>query len=138
MEFSSSRVVGVGNDAHSTQFSNSILDTAAGPPPQPRCLPLCRHDVAVASDGFAVDYARPPTQTGECLHDQREAAYEVIAGPAVESKPPAVLRGDKVDSIVLDFVNPRGAGGQRVGFGGKAGRNEAGREGRQTQCGRET
>ena len=30
---------------------------------------------------------------------------------------------------MLDFVNPRGAEGQRVGFGGNVRRNEAGREG---------
>jgi len=33
---------------------------------------------------------------------------------------------NNAESVVLDFVNPRGAGGQCVGFGGKARRNEAG------------
>src|SRR5262249_3777861 len=48
----SSRVVGVGNDAHSTQFSNSILDTAAGRRPKCRAGPggldLIRLDISIA------------------------------------------------------------------------------------------
>src|SRR5215831_7229468 len=40
--------------------------------------------VVIAGDSFAVDNARARAQPGERINDQREAAGEVIAGPAVE------------------------------------------------------
>jgi hypothetical protein len=80
------------------------------------------------------------------LHDRQRklASASTISGkrrvkslPAGESKPQNALTGDNTKSVVLDFMNPRGDKRQRGGVGGKARRNEAGRESG-TQCGRET
>src|SRR5262245_40884868 len=44
----------------------------------------------------------------------------------------AILAGDDSDSIVLNLMQPQAAGRQRVGFGGEARRNEAGRKSTRT------
>ena len=41
----------------------------------------------------------------------------------------ASLAGNDAEAIVLDFVQPLAAGGQLIGFGRKARRDEPGREG---------
>ena len=66
------------------------------------------------------------------LDDQREAAGEVVAGPAIEPHPLTILAGDDSESIVLNLMQPQAAGRQRVGFGGEARRNEAGWKGTRT------
>ena len=71
-------------------------------------------------------------QAGERINDQREAAGEVIAGPAVEPHPLTILAGDDSESIVLNLMQPQAAGRQRVGCGGEARRNEAGRKSTRT------
>ena len=48
---------------------------------------------------------------------------------AVEPYPSAVLQGNNPKAIVLDLVQPLAAGGQFIGFGWKARRDEPGREG---------
>jgi hypothetical protein len=53
---------------------------------------------------------------GECLDDQREALGQIIARPAVEPHPVAILACDNPEAIVLDFVQPQVAGGQLVGL----------------------
>src|SRR5262249_57644584 len=53
---------------------------------------------------------------------------EVIAGTGVQPHPLAVLAGDDPEPIVLDLVQPLAAGGQFIGFGWKARRDEPGRE----------
>jgi hypothetical protein len=54
---------------------------------------------------------------------------EIIAGAAVEPNTRSVLAGDNPKTIVLDFMQPYTAGRQFIGFGGKARRDEPGREG---------
>ena len=68
-------------------------------------------------------------QAGQCLDDQREAACEVIAGPAVEPHPRAVLAGNNAEAVVLDLVQPQAAGRQFIGFGWETRRDEPGRDG---------
>src|SRR5262249_11522406 len=82
--------------------------------------------VVIAGDSFAVDDAGARAQPGERINDQREAAGEVIAGPAVESHPLTILAGDDSEAVMLDFVQPLAAGRQLVGFGGEARRDEPG------------
>ena len=77
----------------------------------------------------AVDDAGARAQACQRLDDQREATGEVIARTAVEPDPLTILAGDDAESIVLDLVQPLAAGGQLVGFGGEARRDEPGREG---------
>src|SRR5215831_18423881 len=84
--------------------------------------------VVIAGDSFAVDNARARAQTSQRLDDQREAAGEVIAGPAVEPHPLTILAGDDSESIVLDLMQPLASGRQLVGFGREARRDEAGRK----------
>jgi len=59
------------------------------------------------------------------LHDQRETICQVIAGPAIEPHPGAVLPGDHPKPVMLDFVQPQLARRRAFGFGGQARRNEA-------------
>ena len=54
---------------------------------------------------------------------------EVVAGSAVQLHPCAVLSGDDPEAVVLDLVQPPLARGRLLGFGGKAGSDEAGRHG---------
>ena len=64
-------------------------------------------------------------QCGERLDDEREAVGQVIAQPAVELHPFAVLAGDHAKPVVLDLVEPQLAGRRLWSFGGKARRDEA-------------
>jgi len=68
--------------------------------------------------------------------DRYVATLAKLVGPAGQSKRRPSLRAIIRKSVVLDFVNPLGAGGQRVGFGTKARRNDADREvGRRNMAG---
>src|SRR6516162_6607220 len=91
-----------------------------------------RHAVVVASNRLPIDDARARAQAGQRLHDQWEAAGEVIAGTAVEPHPLTILAGDDSESIVLNLMQPQAAGRQRVDFGGEARRDEAGRKSTRT------
>ena len=52
---------------------------------------------------------------GDRLDDEREAIGQIIAGPAVELHPFVVLTGYDPKPVVLDFVQPDGAGGRLRG-----------------------
>src|SRR5262249_11681213 len=62
--------------------------------------------VVIAGDSFAVDNAGARAQASQRLSDQREAAGEVIAGPAVEPHPLTILAGDDSEAVVLDLMQP--------------------------------
>jgi len=69
-----------------------------------------RYAAVIAGYGLAVDDAGAGAQTGQRLDDEREAACEVIARPAVlQLHPCAVLAGDDAESIVFDCVQPHAA-----------------------------
>src|SRR5215831_2272319 len=84
--------------------------------------------VVIAGDSLAVDNAGARAQLGERINDQREAAGEVIARTAVEPHSRAVLPRDSPEAVVLDLLQPLAAGGQLIGFGWEARRDEPGRE----------
>src|SRR5262249_9754767 len=84
--------------------------------------------VVIAGDSFAVDDAGARAQPGERIDDQREAAGEVVAWTAVESHLHALLAGNDTEAVMLDLMQPIAAGRQFIGFGGKARRDEPGRE----------
>src|SRR5262245_18383202 len=85
--------------------------------------------VVIAGDSFAVDDAGARAQACQRLDDQREAAGEVVAGPAVEPHPLTILAGNDAEAVVLDLVEPLAAGRQLFGFGWEARRDEPGPEG---------
>ena len=84
--------------------------------------------VVIAGDSFAVDDARVRAQACQRLDDQREAAGEIVARTVVKPHLRASLAGNDAKAIVLDLVQPLAAGGQLVGFGWEARRDESGRE----------
>src|SRR5262249_558818 len=84
--------------------------------------------VVIAGDSFAVDNAGARAQPGERINDQREATSEVVARTAIEPHPRASLTGDYPKTVVLDLVQPSGAGRQLIGFGWEARRDEPGRQ----------
>jgi glucose-6-phosphate dehydrogenase assembly protein OpcA len=55
----------------------------------------------------AVDDAGARAQAGQRFDDQREAAGEVIAGPAVEPHLRAVLAGNDAEAVVLNLMQPK-------------------------------
>jgi hypothetical protein len=65
-----------------------------------------RYSILVARDRLAVDKAGPGAQLGDRLYDERESVGQVIARPAVELHPFAVLAGDDAKAVMLDFVQP--------------------------------
>ena len=85
--------------------------------------------VVIASDRLAIDYAGARAQASQRLNDQREAKGEVIARTAVEPHLRALLAGNDAEAVVLDLMQPIAAGGQLIGFGREARRDEPGREG---------
>jgi hypothetical protein len=56
------------------------------------------------------------------------AAGKLVARPAVEPHPRAVLAGNDPEAVMLDFMQPDGAGGRPWGLGGQARRDEADRQ----------
>src|SRR5262245_33312449 len=84
--------------------------------------------VVIAGDSFSVD-AGARAQAGERINDQREATGEVIARTAVEPHLRAVLARNDSEAVVLDLMQPLAAGGQLIGFGREARRDEPGRQG---------
>src|SRR5262245_4809141 len=54
---------------------------------------------------------------------------EVVARAAVEPHLRASLAGNDAEAVMLDLMQPLAAGGQLIGFGWEARRDEPGREG---------
>jgi hypothetical protein len=93
------------------------------------------HEIALKWQGRAhpafklkwpFDTAGARAQASQCLDDQREAAGEIVAWTTIEPHSLTILAGNDSESIVLNLMQPQAAGRQRVSFGGKARRNEAG------------
>jgi hypothetical protein len=82
-----------------------------------------------SGDSFPIDDAGARAQACQRLDDKREATGEVVAGTAIEPHLRASLAGNDSEAVMLDLAQPIAAGRQLVGFGRKARRNEAGREG---------
>jgi len=91
-----------------------------------------RYAVVIAGDTFPIDDAGARAQAGHCPDNQREAAGEVVAGPAVEPHPLAILTGNDAEAVMLDLMQPQAAGRQLIGFGWEARRDETGRKGTRT------
>src|SRR6516165_2321511 len=85
--------------------------------------------VVIAGNSLAIDDAGARAQACQRLDDQWEAASEVVARTAVEPHLRASLAGNDAEAVVLDLMQPLAAGGQLIGFGWEARRDEPGREG---------
>jgi hypothetical protein len=83
------------------------------------------HAFLVAIHDLAVDQAGPHLEVVHSLGHQRVAARPVV--PPAGNQPDAhgVATGHKPKPIVLDLVNPVGAGRRLVGWGWEAGFDEA-------------
>jgi hypothetical protein len=90
--------------------------------------------VVIAGNRLAIDDAGPRAQAGQRLDDQQEAAGEVVAGTAIEPHLCAGLAGNDAKAVVLDLVQALAAGGQLIGLGWEARRDEPGREGYAATC----
>jgi hypothetical protein len=87
-----------------------------------------RYPIFAAGDRLAVDDAGPGAQLGDRLDDERESVGQVIARPAIELHPFAVLSGDDPKPVVLDFMQPSLARRRLRTFDGEARRNEPSRQ----------
>ena len=82
------------------------------PPPQPVEL---RHAVPVAGDRLSVDQARAHPERAGGLEDQRKASrpIEAVAGEQLDAG--GVPADHHAEAVVLDLVNPAGAGRRSLG-----------------------
>jgi hypothetical protein len=92
-----------------------------------------RYPVLAARDRLSVDDAGLRAQLGHCLDDERKAIGQVIARPAVELHPFAVLARDDAEAVVLDFVQPLLARGRLRSIDREARRNEPSRQSTETR-----
>jgi hypothetical protein len=73
------------------------------------------HASLVAARDLAVDQAGPHLQVVHRLHDQREAHRPVVAAPGDQPEADGISPRHKAIAVVLDLVNPVGAGRQAIG-----------------------
>jgi hypothetical protein len=92
-----------------------------------------RYPILAARDRLSVDDAGPGAQLGDRLDDERKSVGQVIARPAIELHPFAVLAGDDPKAVVLDFVQPLLARRRLRSIDGEARRNEPSRQGTRTR-----
>ena len=83
-----------------------------------------RESVLVAGDCFAINQAGSRLEPVHGLDDERVARCPVV--PVAGEQPDAgdVAPDHHAESVVLDLVNPTGAGRRAIGAGWQAGRNE--------------
>src|ERR1700724_2576748 len=92
-----------------------------------------RYPILAARDRLSVDDAGPGAQLGDRLDDERESVGQVIAWPAIELHPFAVLARDDAEAVMLDFVQPLLARRRLSGWGRQARRYDASRQRTRTQ-----
>ena len=83
------------------------------------------HSLRITAHHLAVDQAGPDFEVVHGLHHQRIALRPVVAPPGDKPDADRVTTRHEPKPIVLDLVNPIGAGRGRVGGGRKAGFDEA-------------
>ena len=70
--------------------------------------------VGPKSNRLAVDKSALNRQAPDRLRNHRQAAGEICAMPRPERRPASFLPGDDPIAVVLDLMQPVGAGGQMV------------------------
>jgi hypothetical protein len=86
-----------------------------------------REPAVVANDGLAVDQVGARRQRRDRRHDQGKALAEIVAVAAVEPHASGVAPVQDAKAVVLDLVQPAGAGRRGFGRGRQAGFDEADR-----------
>ena len=104
-------------------------------PVMPEAVETGDAGLLVTGNRLAVEDAGARAQLGQSLDDQRELPRQVVARPAIEPHSRAVLAGDHPEAVMLDFMQPHGAGGRSWGFCGQARLDEAGGQNARTQRG---
>ena len=95
------------------------------------CWKTSKQAMAVFSsqaNSLAVDDARSRAQARHGLYDERELAGQVVAGATVQPHPRHILAGYDPEAVVLDLMQPGGAGRRAGGFCGEARRDEPGEQ----------
>jgi hypothetical protein len=69
----------------------------------------------IANDNLAIDQARPDIKRLDRRHDSREQFAPIVAIAGKEVETPVGAPSHHPISIVLDLMNPAGAGGRLVG-----------------------
>ena len=104
------------------------LDQIEGPqehslvmPPIPDEVEQC-DAVRTARDCLTIDDAGPRLEPRHGLDDPNKPPGQIVARPAVEPHPLAILAGDTAEAVVLDFVQPAvtGRAGASKMWGGTA------------------
>ena len=80
-----------------------------------------RQAALIDHDGLAVDQAAFDRKAFDRGHDLRISGREIVAVARIEPHPIAVAPGQDPEAIVLDLVNPAGAGRRFFSRTGKAG-----------------
>jgi hypothetical protein len=83
------------------------------------------HAVLIAAHHLAIDQARTHLEMVHGLHHERVADCPVVTPAGDQSDAHGIATGHKPETIVLDLVNPVGAGRGLVGGGREAGFDEA-------------
>ena len=115
----------------STRSSRTViavkLDQVEGPQEHALVMPAIpdqverRDAVRTARDCLPVDDAGPRLEPRHGLDDPREPPGQVVARPAVEPHPLAILAGDAAEAVVLDLVPPAVTGRRTLGRCGRHG-----------------
>ena len=79
----------------------------------------------ITAQHLAVDQAGPDLEVVHSLDDERIARRPVVTPTGDQPDAHGVATGHEPEAVVLDLVNPVGAGRKLLGWGGKAGLDEA-------------
>jgi hypothetical protein len=82
-----------------------------------------REAALVDHDDLAIDEAGLDRQACDGIDDAREAVGEVVAIAREQTHALAIAPRQDAEAVVLDLMNPPGAGGRLLGGFGKAGRD---------------
>jgi hypothetical protein len=89
-----------------------------------------RDPVITARHRLPVDDAGPRAQLGQRLDNEREAVSQVIARPAIEPHPHALLAGDNPEaSCLISYSQPLPEGGRGADVGRHGSMKPAGKAG---------
>jgi signal transduction histidine kinase len=92
-----------------------------------------RYPVLAARNRLSVDDAGSRVRLGDRVNDERKSIGQVIARPAIELHPLAVLSCDNAEPVVLDFMQPLLARRRLRSIDRKARRNEPSRQSMRTR-----
>ena len=83
------------------------------------------HSLLITTNDLAIDQAGPHLEVIHGLDHERVAGRPVVAPAGNQPDAHGIAAGHEPEPVVLDLVNPVGAGRRLVGRGGQAGFDEA-------------